>query len=170
LALSRLAGDLQYLAVNEVQKRGALHKHILVRSAVALDPVEVQRLALAAGFGCSIDLAPMSDARAARYVAKYASKGYTDRAEVPWRGLVLDEDTGELELMLTMAKYRTVSQSRHWGLTLRQIKGAISESRARARDSIARAAALDPLVAGVGAGLAAVAPAGVSARVAHSPP
>jgi hypothetical protein len=121
--------DLEFLAVNEVQKRGALHKHILMRSSVPLDPYEIQRLAVLAGFGCSVDISPMSDARGAKYVAKYASKGYTERAEVPWRAMVpvLDEDTGELvpTLVLTMAKYRTVSQSRGWGLTLRQIKATV---------------------------------------------
>jgi hypothetical protein len=144
LSLSRLAGDLQYLAVNEVQKRGALHKHILIRSDRALDPVEVQRLAVAAGFGCSMDLAPMPDARAARYVAKYAAKGYTERSQVPWRALVADEDTGELELMHTMARYRTVSQSHRWGLTLRQIRDRVRECTRAASATPYAVPSLDP--------------------------
>jgi hypothetical protein len=161
--LARLAGDLEYLAVNEVQKRGALHKHILVRSDKPLDPVDVQRLALAAGFGCNVDLSPMTDARAAKYVAKYAAKGYNERAAVPWRGLVPDEDTGELVPMLTMARYRTVSQSRHWGLTLRQIRAAVRACVAASTSGTALVADTGTVVVGVGT-------AGMSALLAHPPP
>lgn len=130
--------ELEFFKVNEVQERGALHLHVLIRSQTPLDVMEIHAHALAAGFGCSMDLAQMPAARAARYVAKYAAKGYTGRPEVPWKDHVLDKDTGELRVRQTAA-YRTVSQSHRWGLTLRQIKESIRESLVRAR-----AAALDP--------------------------
>lgn len=135
LGLSRLAGTvggLEYLRVVEVQDRGALHHHVLIRTPVELDPNEVQVLAVAAGYGCSVDLSPMPPARAARYVAKYAAKGYTDRGDVPWRDEVLDKETGELVPRQTAA-YRTVSQSSRWGMTLRQIRDEIRAARERSR-------------------------------------
>ena len=155
LSLSRLPGvdgDLEYLRVVEVQDgkrqdhtgcppgcehgaRGALHHHVLVRVPVELDPAEVQRYAIAAGYGCSMDLSIMPAARAARYVAKYATKGYTGRGDVPWRDYVLDKDTGELVTRQTAA-YRTVSQSKNWGMTLRQIRDQIKAERQRARDAL----------------------------------
>lgn len=124
--------QIEFLRVVEVQKRGALHLHVLVRSELPLDVLELQGHAIAAGFGCSLDLSRMPAARAARYVAKYAAKGYTERAAVPWRDEVLDKDTGEMRTR-QMASYRTVSQSHGWGLTLRQIKEAIRASRVAAR-------------------------------------
>lgn len=133
LALSRLCGgELQYFRVVEIQDRGAIHLHVLVRvpDGAHLDPYEVQRLALAAGFGCNVDLTPMADARAARYVAKYAAKGYCERASVPWRDVVLDRETGELRTR-QIAAYRTVSQSQGWGLTLKEIRAQIREQIAR---------------------------------------
>jgi hypothetical protein len=131
--------ELEFFKVNEVQDRGALHLHVLLRSQTPLDVMEIHALALSAGFGCSMDLAQMPAARAARYVAKYAAKGYTGRPEVPWKDYVLDKGTGEMRVRQTAA-YRTVSQSHRWGLTLRQIKDSI-----RASLVAARAAALDPL-------------------------
>jgi hypothetical protein len=133
---------LEFLRVVEVQKRGALHLHVLVRSDLPLDVSELQGHALAAGFGCNLDLSRMPAARAARYVAKYAAKGYTQRGAVPWRDEVLDKGTGEMRPRQT-ASYRTVSQSQGWGLTVRQIRNEVKEGRARER--AARAAALDPL-------------------------
>lgn len=152
LALSRLCdGQLHYFRVVEIQKRGAIHLHILLRVPVGaqLDPYEVQRLALAAGFGCNVDLSPMSDKRAARYVAKYAAKSYCERAEVPWKDEVLDKETGELRTR-QMAAYRTVSQSRDWGLTLKAIRAAI-------RESIQRSSGFEPLTAEESADLRALA-------------
>lgn len=135
LGLSRLCdGQLHYFRVVEIQDRGAIHLHVLVRvpEGADLDPYAVQSLALSAGFGCNVDLTPMSDTRAARYVAKYAAKGYCERASVPWRDEVLDKETGELRTRQTAA-YRTVSQSREWGLTLKDIRAAVRDSLLRAR-------------------------------------
>jgi hypothetical protein len=164
-ALRRRYPDVQFFKVVEVQKRGALHLHIMCRTpaGAVLDVLELQGLALAAGFGCSVSLDRIPAARAARYVAKYAGKAYKERADVPWKDYVLDKGTGEMRPRQTAA-YRAVSQSRRWGLTLRQIKGEIRASRARA-------AALDPpAVAWAGAGPVGVEAATVGTLVAHSPP
>jgi hypothetical protein len=128
----RRGRDVEFIKVNEVQKRGALHLHVVCRSDLPLDVSELQGLALAAGFGCSISLDRMPAARAARYVAKYAAKGYTERAAVPWKDHVLDKGTGEMRVR-QMAAYRTVSQSRRWGMTMCQIRAKQKESRERAR-------------------------------------
>lgn len=158
--LSRLPGvtDFQYLRVAEVQDgkrhgggcppgcehaaRGAIHHHVLIRVDAPLDPKVVQAYAIAAGYGCSMDLSVMPAARAARYVAKYAAKGYTKRADVPWRDQVLDKETGELRTRQTAA-YRTVSQSQGWGLTLRQIRDGIKAGREKARQAVALVEELD---------------------------
>jgi hypothetical protein len=138
------SGGLEFVRVVEVQKRGALHLHVVVRSDRPLDVLDVQGWALAAGFGCSISLDQMAPDRVSRYMAKYAVKGYTERAAVPWRDVVLDKDTGEMRVR-QMAAYRTVSQSAGWGMTVRQIKAEIKASRDRA-------AALYPPPAPDGAG------------------
>jgi hypothetical protein len=136
----QLGGDLEYLRVVEVQDgkrrgdgvgRGALHYHFLIRTQVELDVLEVQKLALDAGFGCSVDLQLMAGSKAARYVAKYAAKGYTGRGDVPWYREVWDEGTGEL-VPSQIPTYRTVSQSQGWGLTKRQILAEVREIRRRA--------------------------------------
>jgi hypothetical protein len=125
LALSRVT-DLEYFRAVEVQRRGALHLHVIVWSADPLDVREVQELAIAAGFGCSVDLKPLRPEHA-RYVAKYATKGADARHVVPWRRIVqvLDEETGELlDLVNCDPTFRTWSSSRRWGLTMREIRAA----------------------------------------------
>lgn len=162
-ALARAVPGVEFLRVVEPQDRGALHLHVLVRSPVPLDVLALQAYALAAGFGCSLDLSAMPAARAARYVAKYAAKGYVVRANVPWKDHVLDKDTGEMRPRQT-ASYRTVSQSQGWGMTVSQIKAEI-------RASLGRAAALHPpVVAHAGAGPIGIETATVGTLVAHSPP
>lgn len=125
-ALSR-SGRLEYFRAVEVQKRGALHLHVIVWSAEPLDVGVVQAAALAAGFGCVVDLSPLDPARHPGYVAKYATKGSDARQVVPWRRIVqvLDEDTGELEELINPdPSFRTWSASRGWGLTMREIRAA----------------------------------------------
>jgi hypothetical protein len=125
-ALAR-STDLDFFRAVEVQRRGALHLHVIVWSRDPLDVGVVQALALAAGFGCVIDLQPLRPEHA-RYVAKYATKGSDGRDSVPWARVVqvLDEDTGELlDLVNPDPTFRTWSASRGWGLTMRAIREAL---------------------------------------------
>jgi hypothetical protein len=125
LALSRVT-DLEYFRAVEVQRRGALHLHVIVWSADPLAVAEVQALALAAGFGCVLDLSPIRPEHA-RYVAKYATKGSDSRDSVPWARVVqvLDDDTGELlDLVNRDPSFRTWSSSRSWGVTVKAVRAA----------------------------------------------
>lgn len=54
------------------------------------------------------DLPAMPAARAARYVAKYATKGYTERREVPWKYWVLEKGDRRVEA----AKIDAIARSR----------------------------------------------------------
>jgi hypothetical protein len=116
--------ELEFLRAVEVQDRGALHLHILVWSPEPLDVVRVQDLALTAGFGCVLDLAPIEPGskRHAYYVSKYVTKACDSRDAVPWMVEVEDEETGELLMVRRDASYRAWSSSRSWGLTMRVIK------------------------------------------------
>lgn len=123
LGLSRLC-LFEYFRVVEVQKRGALHLHILVWSAEPLQRGEVQELALAAGFGCQVDLSPLSPQRHAHYAAKYATKATDQRGAAPWAVDVVNTRTGEITRGRAPARYRTWSSSRQWGLTVKEVRAA----------------------------------------------
>lgn len=114
----------------ETQRRGMLHRHVLLFTDRELLHEEVQALAIAAGYGCVLDLEPVrSVEKAARYIAKYVTKSSGERAAVPWEAL--DEDTGEV--VGKRATYRLWSSSRRWGITMREIRAAQSaQARARA--------------------------------------
>lgn len=114
----------------ETQARGMLHRHVLMFVDDVLTHEEVQALALAAGYGCVLDLEPVrSSEKAARYISKYVTKASSDRAVVPWERL--DEETGEL--IGKRATYRLWSSSRRWGVTMKEIRAAQSaQARARA--------------------------------------
>jgi hypothetical protein len=114
----------------ETQKRGLLHRHVLMFVDGEIAHPEVQALALAAGYGCSVDLKPVrSSGKAARYIAKYVTKASGDRAVIPWE--TVDDETGELTGK--RATYRLWSSSRRWGVTMKEIKSAqCAQARARA--------------------------------------
>lgn len=78
-----------YFRVAEVQRRGALHFHILVRvvPGEVITPRDVHRLTAMAmdyGFGHRVDLAEIDAGRGAHYVAKYVAKAANERPGVPW--------------------------------------------------------------------------------------
>lgn len=131
--LRRLVPDLEFFRAVEPQSRGALHLHVIVASSVELDPFAVQRLALSAGFGCTMDLAVVEPGsrRHAYYVAKYVTKAADSRAVVPWAADVVDMDTGEVVLTNVTPTYRTWSSSQGWGLTMRALKAGIAADRQR---------------------------------------
>lgn len=115
----------------ETQKRGLLHRHLMLFTDRPLTQPEVQALALAAGYGCMVDVEPVrSSAKAARYIAKYVTKSSGERAVVPWEEL--DPTTGEVTGK--RATYRLWSSARAWGVTMREIRSvAAAQARARAR-------------------------------------
>jgi hypothetical protein len=119
-----------FVGAVETQKRGMLHRHVLLFVEDAMTHGEVQALALAAGYGCVLDLEPVRSAeKAARYISKYVTKASGDRAVVPWERL--DEETGEL--IGKRATYRLWSSSRRWGVTMREMRAAqAAQARQRA--------------------------------------
>lgn len=130
-ALARLSGGLAYAGAVEAQKRGALHRHVVIRSLTPLTPTEVQVLAMAAGYGCVFDLQVITSAAGiARYLSKYVTKG-GDRDSVPWEAVDVNHTTGEITLK-TSPTYRLRSQSMNWGCTMKDVR-AIASAQARAR-------------------------------------
>lgn len=123
-AMKKAHPGLDFLGTVEVQKRGALHRHVLVWSWDALGLEEIRAMAVRAGFGheVTLDSAGSDPGRFARYVAKYVSKAVDARAELPWRSPVVDTETGEIRVMHTTPTYRAVTQSRGWGITMREVK------------------------------------------------
>lgn len=136
-ALVRLSGDIEFYRAAEVQDgtrgglgRGALHHHVVIATRSQLDVQAVQLLALAAGYGCVIDLqavevgADLSDLAAyvSKRLAGYVSKSSSGRREVPWRADVADQDSGEVRRLHTVPTYRTHSQSHGWGCTVREVR------------------------------------------------
>jgi hypothetical protein len=81
-------------------------------------------LAIAAGYGHSIDLQPLErgSRKAALYVSKYVTKSADARDDVPWWGSFVDESTGEVLEGLTDPTFRTWSQSRKWGTSMAAIR------------------------------------------------
>lgn len=160
-ALSR-DRDVIFVGAVETQKRGMLHRHVMLFVDDVLTFDEVQALALAAGYGCVLDLEVVkSSQKAARYISKYVTKASGDRAVIPWERL--DLATGELTGR--RATYRLWSSSRKWGVTMREIRQTqAAQARARAmylRELVALLADDD---------VAAAAPAGPSSGGDPPPP
>lgn len=124
--LRQLYPDLEFMGAAEVQKRGALHRHVILWSSTPIDPLLCRRLAVASGFGHEVDLAPVvpGSRRHAYYVSKYVTKGCDDRDEVPWRADVADSETGEIRRLLTRPTFRGWSSSKGWGLTMAECRAA----------------------------------------------
>ena len=134
LALSRLSdGSLTYIGSVETQKRGALHRHVVLNVDRPLFPEEVQELALAAGYGCTYDVQVINSAqKAAWYISKYVTKAAGERSEIPWIADVLDKTTGEIRRMKTTATFRSWSAAQSWGFTLKGLR-EIARAQAAAR-------------------------------------
>jgi hypothetical protein len=131
-ALARRTGGLAYAGAVEAQERGALHRHVVIRTATPVTPAEVQSLALAAGYGCVFDVQEIrSAAGMGRYLSKYVTKG-ADRDRVPWEDARVNHSTGEITLHTTPT-YRLRSQSQTWGCTMREVRSvAAAQARNRA--------------------------------------
>jgi hypothetical protein len=107
---------LQYFRGVEVQGRGALHFHVLIRLQVGqvVKLGELRKLAIKHQFGHSLTCDPVRDGRGAGYAAKYVTKAAGAREGVPW----VQRSTGEIK---RRAGYRCWSSSRRWGLTMGQL-------------------------------------------------
>jgi hypothetical protein len=119
----RLVGvDVQYFRAAEVQKRGALHFHVLIRlpksCGINVSLPRLRQLAIHHGFGHSVDLQAVHSERAASYVAKYASKSCATRKEMPW----VHRRTGEVSD--GYRRYRVWTSSRQWGCTMADVRAA----------------------------------------------
>jgi hypothetical protein len=130
--------ELEYLRAVEVQKRGALHLHVIVWSPVPLDRIALRRMAIGYGFGHELDLAPVvpGSRKHAYYVAKYVTKACDSRDDVPWRADVLDEESGEVRRMHTVASYRTWSASHGWGLTMSEVRAICARAAVNGRAAL----------------------------------
>ena len=121
-ALRRVLGEVQYCKATEVQVRGAVHFHALVRTEGNLTERLVRELAIGYGFGHSVDVklltGPKGAQRTAWYCAKYASKAADDRHEVD----TLDRRTGEI--LRGMPRLRVWTASRGWGLTMLALRAS----------------------------------------------
>lgn len=124
--------SLIYCGAVEVQDRGALHRHVVVFTDSPLSHQHVQEWALAAGYGCVLDLQALSSPKqVSRYLAKYVTKSSVDRSQVAWH--VVDPETGEV--VRKHASYRLWSSSRSWGVTMSHLRSvARAQARARARN------------------------------------
>jgi hypothetical protein len=132
-SLRREHPGLEFIRLAELQKRGAIHHHVVVASLQLLDPAEVQRLAIGAGYGCVVDLDPIRDVRAAAaYVSKYATKDLGATDGIPWERDLVDHGTGEVYLS-TRPTCRQVSRSADWFLTMKAIKSILRERANRDR-------------------------------------
>lgn len=144
----RRVRGLTYFKAAEVQRRGALHFHVMVKrldgAPGRLSTSLLRRVAVAHGFGHSVDVQRLEPGHA-QYVAKYVAKAADERQDVPWAaqgyerpvnpahrvhrpsGEVMDRRTGELlgpavPALVTQASYRTWSKARSWGRSMREVR------------------------------------------------
>ena len=150
-ALAWLAGA--YFRATEVQGRGALHFHVLVKirpgTVVPANGLrDLRALAIAYGFGHEADVQEVEPGRGAYYVAKYVGKASNLRAAVPWskrKAMTLTElplpvpayavrnewvqfgpvrPPVVVEYMSRQATYRTWSCSRDWPSSMGALRRA----------------------------------------------
>lgn len=144
----RRVRGLTYFKAAEVQRRGALHFHVMLKrldgAPGRLSASLLRRVAVAHGFGHSVDVQRLEPGHA-QYVAKYVAKASDERADVPWSrtgyakpvnphykvvpslGEVMDTRTNELVgpatvALFTTASYRTWSKARSWGRSMREVR------------------------------------------------
>lgn len=147
--------SVQFFRGVEVQSRGALHDHAMVRSDLPLQKAQLRAMAMDAGFGHSVDLAPVAPGskQAAYYVAKYVTKATDARESVPWLGDLVDVDTGEVSVGRVPGRYRTWSMSREWGATMAAVRAeaaVYARAKAATREAEQSAEALAVLTAVLG--------------------
>lgn len=121
LYLRRRYGDgLQYGKGHELQKRGAIHYHVLIRvpaktaATMLREKKKIRAMAIERGFGHEVDLVATRSEGAGVYAAKYVSKACDQRDSMPW----MDLTTGEI--LDGAPRFRPWSTSRRWGSTMKQ--------------------------------------------------
>lgn len=151
--LKKAYPSIEFFRGVEVQKRGALHLHVMIWCADDLMPALnwIKGAAMDVGFGHSTDLRPCAPGsrREAAYCAKYVTKSNGHRDRCPWRQYVEhpNRETGEiLSGYSGRATYRTWSASRGYGVKMRDVK-ATDAAHARVKAEI-EAALTDALVSG----------------------
>lgn len=111
--------QLEFFRGCEVQKRGALHDHVVILSAAPITHSTVKRTAVRAGYGYICDLKPLrSDEdyrRTAGYVSKYVTKATGERHRTPWPEKRRHRKSGT-------ATFRTWSRSRGYGVPMAEIR------------------------------------------------
>ncbi len=133
--------DLEYFQAREVQRRGALHVHVVLIPAaskpVQLDRKVLKQLAMSHGFGHEVDVERVgtskhggskarSPGRVAGYLSKYVTKAADLRTTVPWPYRRYGR---------RQAAFRTWTRSQDWGVTMRDVREAARQA--------AQAASLD---------------------------
>lgn len=108
-----------------------------MRTAHPVDERTLRVLAIAAGFGHSVDLVESEPGskRESYYVAKYITKSGDSRHDVPWQHV--DRSTGEVTH--TAGRYRTWSMSRDWGLRMAQVRAEAAQYAAARRTAVEQA-------------------------------
>jgi len=143
--LRRLFGKdikVQYFKAAEVQKRGAIHYHVLLRflTPCTLKASQLRSIAIHHGFGHEIQWdhleGEQGKAKVSAYVSKYVSKAADQRGEVPW----VDLETGERKVGKT---WRTWTASRAYGSSMKDLRQQRREY-AIARAEELRSALTDP--------------------------
>lgn len=118
---------VEYFHGREVQKRGALHGHLVLldieQEGVHLDRGLLRQLLIHHGFGHEFELARIGTSkhqgsksrtagRVAGYVAKYVSKAADARETVPWPAMPRRRQ----------APYRTWTRSRGWPSSMKEVR------------------------------------------------
>lgn len=136
-----------YAGAVETQKRGMLHRHLVVFVDQPLTFADWQERALAAGYGCVGDIQPLaSPGQVGRYLSKYVTKSSRERPDVPWVTTLVNHETGEVEEVAVRATFRLWSSARKWGITMRQIRDVArlqAQARARHLEDLLEALAAD---------------------------
>jgi|GEM_PF-5221281 len=126
----RAALAVEYFQAREVQRRGALHVHVVLvpvaDKSLQLDRKLLKQLAMIHGFGHEVDLQRVgtsehggSKARSpvvvAGYLSKYVTKAADLRGDVPWPCPPYGR---------RQAAFRTWIRSQGWGVTMRDVREA----------------------------------------------
>lgn len=111
--------------------RQAIHYHLLTSTDEPIDPAVLQRFALAAGFGCNVQVDRIKpgpgSSKAIGYVSKYVTKCADSRSEIPWEKV--DPETGEV--VSSRATFRAWSQSKKFGVRMKEHRAAVAAQRRR---------------------------------------
>jgi hypothetical protein len=126
----RASVEFEYFQAREVQRRGALHVHVVLipvaDKPLQLDGKLLRELAMSHGFGHSVDLRRIgtskhggskahSPGRVGGYLAKYVTKAADLRAAMPWANPAYGR---------RQAPFRTWTRSLGWGVTMRDVREA----------------------------------------------